>query len=105
MLKWETIKRYSQRAGREVLAVSEATYLTFLDPDLSWKAKSALLGSLAYLLLPVDALPDFLPGGYADDLSVMLTALLSTGKLGQKHLKKCRIKYGLIPAEKGKEQD
>jgi uncharacterized membrane protein YkvA (DUF1232 family) len=38
--------------------------------------KAALLGALAYFVLPVDLVPDILPVlGYADDAAVLATAL------------------------------
>lgn len=91
----EKIKSYSQRAGKEVLAVAEAAYLTMKDPKVSWAHKLALMGALTYLLSPIDAIPDFLPGGFGDDLSVLAASLLAVGSVGQKHLKECRIKQGL----------
>lgn len=94
-MKWETVKRYSQRAGKEVLAIAEAAFLTSKDPAVSWRHKGLILGSLVYLLTPIDALPDFLPGGYTDDISVMLAAVVAAGKVGQKHLKECRLKHGI----------
>ena len=98
--RWEQIRRYSLRAGKEVLAVAEACYKTMLDPALSVTQKSLILGAIAYLLLPVDVYPDFLPGGYADDMSVMLGALYSAGKVGKKHLSECRLKHGLATIDK-----
>ena len=107
-LRWSIIKKYAQRAGKEVLAMAEAAYLTLNDPEVSWRHKSVILGALVYLLTPVDALPDFLPGGYADDLSMMLSAVLAAGHVGKKHLKECRLKHGLAeknpPAKKDSEQ-
>ena len=95
----DKIKRYGQKAGKEVLAVAEATYLTFKDPSLGWGQKAMLVAAISYFLLPLDTYPDFLPGGFADDLSVMLTALGSVGKVGKKHLQECRLKHGLILRE------
>jgi len=38
--------------------------------------KAALIGALAYFVLPFDAMPDLLPLlGYTDDAAVLLTAL------------------------------
>ena len=34
-------------------------------------AKAVIVGALGYFISPIDALPDFLPGGYADDLAVL----------------------------------
>ena len=95
-MKWETLRKYSQKAGKEVLAVAEATYKTFKDPELSWRHKTLIFASIVYLLSPLDAVPDFLPGGYADDLSVMLASLMAAGQVGKKHLQECRLKHGLV---------
>lgn len=98
-MNWDKVKAYSLRAGKEVAALAEAVFLTFKDSNISFRHKSVLIGSLVYLLSPFDALPDFIPGGYADDLSVMLVALLATGKVGKQHLKESRIKHGLTVDE------
>ncbi len=95
-MKWKTIQKYSRKAGKEVMAISEAAFLTMKDSKVPTRHKALLVASLAYLLLPLDALPDFLPGGYADDLGVMMAALAAVGKVGKQHLQECRLKYGLI---------
>ena len=95
-MDWDRIQRYSQRAGKEVLAFAEACYLTMCDPNISFRQKGLMIGALVYLLSPIDALPDFIPGGFSDDLSIMLTALVATGQIGRHHLKQSRIKYGII---------
>lgn len=76
--------------------MAEATYKTMVDPRLSLGHKTLLIGALIYLLSPVDVIPDFLPGGYADDISVMLSALVGAGKIGKHHLQECRLKHGLV---------
>ncbi len=95
-MDWNKIKKYSKKAGLEVLSLAEASYLTLKDPSLSLKHKALLTGALIYLLSPLDGVPDFLPGGYLDDISVLFAALMATGPVGQQHLKKCRLKHGLI---------
>jgi uncharacterized membrane protein YkvA (DUF1232 family) len=92
-IQWEAIRRYGQRAGREVMAIAEATFLTFTDKEISYRHKSILLAALVYFLSPIDAIPDFLPGGFADDISVMIAAIIATGQVGRKHLQNCRRKY------------
>lgn len=91
----ETIQKYSKRAGKEAMAISEAAFLTMKDPKISVRQKAVLVGSLAYLLMPLDTIPDFLPGGFADDITLMLAAIASVGKVGKKHLQECRLRYGL----------
>lgn len=82
------------------MAIAEASYLTLLDRQISYKNKTILIGSLVYFLSPLDAVPDFLPGGFTDDITIMLAALYATGKIGQIHLQKCRIKYGVASPTK-----
>lgn len=105
MLNWKKIKKYGQRAGKEVLAVAEAAYLTMKDPQVSLRNRGLILFSLVYLLAPIDAIPDFVPGGYTDDLSVMLTAIVAAGKVGKKHLEECRLKHGLVVKVEGQHED
>jgi len=70
------IGRIARRAGGEV--VYRALLLAFVvrRPDVPWKVKAPILGALAYLPLPMDAVPDFLPAlGFSDDLTVIAGAL------------------------------
>ena len=96
-ISWEKIKKYSLRAGKEVAALAEATYRTLKDPSVSWKQKGLLVAALVYLVSPLDGVPDFLPGGYLDDISLLLGTLLGVGRVGRQHLSDCRKEYGLKP--------
>jgi len=53
-----------------------AAYYCAFDRDTPFQVKAALLGALAYFVLPFDVIPDFLPViGFADDAAVLATAL------------------------------
>jgi uncharacterized membrane protein YkvA (DUF1232 family) len=53
-----------------------AAYYCALDRDTPLQVKAALLGALAYFVLPFDVIPDMLPVlGFADDAAVLATAL------------------------------
>ena len=53
-----------------------AAYYCAFDRDTPMQVKAALLGALAYFVLPVDAIPDVMPMlGFADDAAVLATAL------------------------------
>ena len=39
--------------------------------DTPYGVKIAIIGVLGYLISPVDAIPDFLPGGFTDDIALM----------------------------------
>ena len=42
-------------------------------PDVAWGKKATAVGSLIYLISPLDAVPDFIPGGgLLDDVAVIL---------------------------------
>ncbi|MPN58554.1 hypothetical protein SDC9_206260 [bioreactor metagenome] len=40
-------------------------------------AKLTILGALGYFISPIDFFPDMLPGGYADDIAIIIGALLT----------------------------
>jgi uncharacterized membrane protein YkvA (DUF1232 family) len=53
-----------------------SAYYCAFDRTTPIQVKAALLGALAYFVLPIDLIPDILPVlGYADDAAVLATAL------------------------------
>jgi uncharacterized membrane protein YkvA (DUF1232 family) len=53
-----------------------AAYFCAFDQATPLQVKAALLGALAYFVLPIDVIPDMLPAlGYTDDAAVLLAAL------------------------------
>jgi uncharacterized membrane protein YkvA (DUF1232 family) len=53
-----------------------AAYYCAFDRATPLQVKTALLGALAYFVLPADAIPDLLPMlGFGDDALVLMTAL------------------------------
>ena len=53
-----------------------AAYYCALDPATPLRAKATLMGALAYFVLPVDLIPDFLTGiGFVDDGTVLYAAI------------------------------
>ncbi|MFO1140648.1 MAG: YkvA family protein [Paracoccus sp. (in: a-proteobacteria)] len=68
----DKVKGYGRAIGRPALEKAFLAYHVLRDPDTPAKAKAILGGSLAYLVMPVDAISDFLPVvGYTDDLAVL----------------------------------
>jgi uncharacterized membrane protein YkvA (DUF1232 family) len=63
------------------------------DPRVTLAPKLVILGVLAYLVLPTDLVPDFIPGlGQADDVIVLLAGLklflrLCPPEVVQEHVK------------------
>jgi len=71
---WSKVRRVGARLpfAEDLLS---AYYCAF-DRDTPMQVKAALIGALAYFVLPFDVVPDFLPIlGFADDAAVLATAL------------------------------
>ncbi|WP_321344102.1 YkvA family protein [Breoghania sp.] len=64
-----------------------AAYYCAFDPTTPTKVRATLLGALAYFVLPLDAVPDFILGvGFADDASVLMAAIaLVTTSIREEH--------------------
>ena len=69
-----------------------AAYFCAIDPATPARAKALLVGALAYFVLPLDAIPDFIAGfGYTDDAAVIAMAIrLVSGNLKERHYEKAR---------------
>lgn len=53
-----------------------AAYYCALDRETPVRVRAAILGALAYFVLPADAVPDLLPAlGFADDAAVLAATL------------------------------
>jgi uncharacterized membrane protein YkvA (DUF1232 family) len=73
-----------------------ALYFCAIDRKVPLKIKASIIASLAYLVLPIDAIPDFLVGlGFTDDVAVM-TALYSmvSGHITDEHRQLARAALG-----------
>jgi uncharacterized membrane protein YkvA (DUF1232 family) len=82
----ETVRRGFWRKARRVAAKLPfaadllAAYYCAFDRDTPLQVKAALLGALAYFVLPFDVVPDMLPMlGFADDAAILTTALRMVG--------------------------
>jgi uncharacterized membrane protein YkvA (DUF1232 family) len=86
----ETVRRGFWRKARKLAArlpFTEdllAAYYCAFDRDTPMQVKAALVGALAYFVLPFDVVPDMMPMlGFADDAAILATAL----RLVANHLK------------------
>lgn len=71
---WST----ARRAARHIPFVEElvAAYYCALDSNTPLRVRGTLLAALAYFVLPLDIIPDFILGlGFADDVTVLATAI------------------------------
>lgn len=66
-----------RRAARHVPFMDDvvASYYCAIDPETPSSSKGILLAALAYFVLPIDIVPDFLFGlGFTDDIAVLWAA-------------------------------
>lgn len=69
---WSKIKSMVGNASREVITKAFELFYAYKDGNLSMTQKASVLGALGYLILPIDAIPDYLPiVGFTDDLAAL----------------------------------
>ena len=76
---WPKIRRVAARIpfARDALSV----WYCARDDDTPIVAKGMMLAALAYFVLPVDAIPDFIAGlGYTDDAAVFAAMMALVGR-------------------------
>lgn len=72
---WNTVKHACRTAGEEVIYRALQLYYAAQRPETPAWAKGVIYAALAYFVNPLDAVPDALPGGFADDLGVLAGAV------------------------------
>jgi uncharacterized membrane protein YkvA (DUF1232 family) len=82
---WTKVKRVG--AGLPFAEDLLAAYYCAFDRDTPLQVKAALIGALAYFVLPFDVIPDMLPViGFTDDAAVLATAIrLVAGSIKPAH--------------------
>ncbi len=83
-----------------------AAFYCATDPATPARVKGMLLAALAYFVVPVDLIPDLLPGiGFTDDLTVLVTTIgMLAGHISEAHREKARkalkaLKQGRLPTD------
>ena len=69
---WQKLSDLPRSVGRELVMQALLLYVVLTDERTPLWAKGLAAAGLAYLILPLDAVSDFLPViGYSDDAAVM----------------------------------
>lgn len=91
---WPKLKRVIRRIPFSEDLV--AAYYCALDPETPFRVRAILLGALAYFILPIDAIPDFIPGiGFGDDAAALVIAIkMVADNMKPKHREAARIALG-----------
>lgn len=88
---WKKIKRFASHMSSEALEKLFTLYYCFQDPNTPRKEKTIILGALGYFIMPFDAIPDLLPGGWTDDLGVLALAIVKvTRSINDLHIQKAK---------------
>lgn len=73
---WDKLARYGKRAGRTACEKALCLWYTATAESTPAWARRTAYGALAYFILPLDAIPDIIPGvGFTDDLTALTAAL------------------------------
>ena len=74
------------RMGRNIMFARKAVMLYYClrDNDTPKFVKAVIAGALGYLILPIDFIPDSVPGlGWVDDVAILAIAM----KVANRHIK------------------
>ena len=74
---WKKVSKFAKEAGIELIEKVLILYYALQEPDTPTWAKGVIITALAYFISPLDTIPDFVPGGYGDDLVVIAAALVA----------------------------
>jgi uncharacterized membrane protein YkvA (DUF1232 family) len=90
---WTKINRHAKRIGKELTENALKLYYSAKDENTPAWAKTVIYGALAYFILPLDAIPDFLPIGYTDDLTTLIAAITTVSLyITKEHAEKAKQK-------------
>ena len=88
---WAKLKR----VGRSLPFAEDlvAAYFCTLDPATPKRVKLVLMGAIAYFVLPLDGVADFLPIlGFADDAALIAMALSPVaGSITEEHREQAKV--------------
>jgi uncharacterized membrane protein YkvA (DUF1232 family) len=74
----ERMKKLVRKAGQEVLVAGLTLWFCLKDKDTPLRIKTLILGDLAYLVSPIDVIPDVIPVlGFSDDMGVLAATLVA----------------------------
>ena len=72
------IKSKANSLGQSLAYSVFLMYYTWKNPDTPAWAQRIIMGAIAYLLAPIDAIPDLTPFiGFTDDLSILSVSLMA----------------------------
>lgn len=91
---WQKLGQAAGRAGQKLVYSALLLYFAYKRKETPRWAKRVVLGSLGYLIMPLDFIPDLSPIiGYTDDLGVISFGLVTIAAYVNKEVRtKARAK-------------
>jgi uncharacterized membrane protein YkvA (DUF1232 family) len=71
----EKVHSISKSASSKLVKTVVTLYVILENPNVPIVVKATIVGALGYFICPIDLIPDFLPGGFVDDLAVLTATL------------------------------
>ncbi|MGB0985072.1 MAG: YkvA family protein [Saprospiraceae bacterium] len=69
---WKKITKYAKKAGLKAVYSVLLLYYAYKRKDTPSWAKRIITGTIAYFIMPIDAIPDLTPFlGFTDDLGIL----------------------------------
>ncbi len=73
---WRKITKYAKQIGKNAAEKALILYFCARDSDTPKWVKRAIIAVLGYFIVPIDAIPDFIPpAGFTDDIALIVVAL------------------------------
>lgn len=75
---WTKVKKFALKAGAAIVYNALKLHFALKRKETPAWAKTVIYGALGYFILPLDLVPDLMPGvGFADDGAALAAALLT----------------------------
>ena len=92
---WDKLTQFAFKIGSKGVYYALLLYYVMIDPDTPFAHKAIIGGALGYLILPIDLIPDLMPGvGYGDDIGILYKALQTIKtSINDSHRKQAQSKF------------
>lgn len=92
---WDKCKKIALKAGKQLMTEAFTIYYCMIDPSTPPQVKILFASALGYLILPVDLIPDIIPGvGLLDDAGALSAAVaMSASSIKEEHVDNAEKKF------------